>query len=154
MTAKYVWKVFAFIHSSLVASSSYCHCCCLLLLLFLFLHCSKNSLLLYNHFPRSFESYFLNEKKSFNIWAGTFANQQLPNDFSLYENRCEMFNSVIVSFTLVVINTPKNEGEKKTLHSFRWTFQSHFRDCTKECRSLDKIDRAKEKRFFSRVLFF
>lgn len=45
---------------------------------------------------------------------------------------------LFTTISLIVINT------KKTLHSFRWAFQSHFQDCAKEFPSWDR-HRVKER---------
>lgn len=51
---------------------------------------------------------------------------------------------LFTTISLIVINT------KKTLHSFRWAFQSHFQDCAKEFPSWD---RHREKERERRELF-
>lgn len=58
---------------------------------------------------------------------------------------------LFTTISLIVINT------KKTLHSFRWAFQSHFQDCAKEFPSRDRHrekEREKGAFFFGWIVSF
>lgn len=58
-----------------------------------------------------------------------------PNVLVVASLFCYFF---FLTISLIVINT------KKTLHSFRWAFQSHFQDCAKEFPSRDRHWKLKE----------